>query len=59
MQIYIYRVEAAKRDLAHILSSFQIISYPKRHLCPLQLSIMELLGLEFFITRTFLLHGGL
>ena len=44
-------VEAAKKDLAHIFSSFQIISYSKKHLCPLQLlsyaleislSIMEL-----------------
>ena len=35
--IIIYGVEAAKRDLAHIFSSFQIISYSKRHLCPLQL----------------------
>ena len=54
-------MEAAKRDLANIFSSFQIISYSKRHLCPLQLlsyareiclSIMELQGPEFLITRT-------
>ena len=57
----IYGVEAAKRDLAHIISSFQIISYSKRHLCPLQLpsyaleislSFMELWGPEFIITHT-------
>ena len=54
-------VEAAKRDLAHIFSSFQIISYSKRHLCPLQLLSyaleisLELQGPEFLITRTFLL----
>ena len=44
---------------------FLIISYSKRHLCPLQflsyaleisLSIMELQGPEFLIARTFLLH---
>ena len=54
--IYIYGIE---RDLAHIFSSFQIISSSKRHLCPLQLvsyalemslSIMELQGPEFLIT---------
>ena len=56
--IYIYGIEAVKRDLAHIFSSFQIISFSERHLCPLQLlpyaleislSIMELQGPEFFI----------
>ena len=66
VNIYIYGIEAAKRDLAHIFSSFQIISFSKRHLCPLQLlsyaleislSIMELQGPEFLITRTFLLHA--
>ena len=59
-------IEAAKRDLAHIFSSFQTISYSIRHLCPLQLLcyaleislfIMELQGPEFLITRTFLLHA--
>ena len=58
-------VEAAKRDLAHIFSSFQNISYSERHLCPLQLlsytleislSIMGLQGPEFLITRTYLFH---
>ena len=52
----------SRRDLAHIFSSFQIISLSKRHLCPLQLlsyalkislSIMELQGPEFLIMRTF------
>ena len=55
--IYIYGIEAANRDLAHNVSSFQIISYSKRQLCPLQLlsyaleislSIMELQGPQFF-----------
>ena len=56
----IYRIEGAKRDLAHTFS------FSKSHLCPLQLlfyaleislSIMELQGPEFLITRTFLLHA--
>ena len=51
IHIIIIGVETAKRDLANIFSSFQIISYLKRHLCPLHflsyaleisLSIMEL-----------------
>ena len=51
------RIVAAKRDLVHIFSSFQIISYSKSHLCPLQilsyaleisLYIMELQWPEFF-----------
>ena len=50
--------QGAKRDLVHIFSSFQIISYSKRHLYPLQLlsyaleislSIMELQWPEFLI----------
>ena len=53
------------RDLEHIFSSFQIISFSKIHLCPIQrlsyaleigLSITELKGPEFLITNTFLLH---
>ena len=64
--IYIFGIEAAKKDLAHIFSSFQITACSKRHLCPLQLlsyaleislSIMELQGPEFFITHTFLLQA--
>ena len=60
-------VEAAKRDLAHIFSSFQIISYSKRHLCPLQLfsyalelacpSWSYMQGPEILITGTFLLRA--
>ena len=37
----IYGVEAAIRDLAHIFSSFQIITYSKSHLCPLQLLFLR------------------
>ena len=56
-----FRFVAAKRDLAHIFSSFQIISYSKGHLCPLQilsyaleirLSIMEIQWPEFLIMHT-------
>ena len=58
-------IEAAKRDLTHIFSSFQVISYSKRHLCPLQLlsyaleislSIMGLQGPEFQLRVHFLWH---
>ena len=61
-------IEAPKRDLEHIFSSFQIISYSKRYLCPLQLlsyaleislSIMKLQDPKFLITRAFLLHARL
>ena len=54
---------AAKRDLAHIFSSFQIISFSTRHVMSsttsflyaleISLSIMELQWPEFVITRTF------
>ena len=65
--LYIYGIVAAKRDLVHIFSSFQIIVFSKRHLCPLQLlsyaleislSIMELQWPGFLITHTFLLHAS-
>ena len=55
-------IVAAKRNLAHIFSSFQSISFSKRHLCPLQLfsyallislSITELQWPEFVIMRMF------
>ena len=58
----IYGIKAAKRNLAHIFSSFQTISYYNRHLCPLQiysftpeisLSIIELQWPEFLIMHTF------
>ena len=60
--LFIYGIKAAKRNLAHIFSSFQTISYYNRHLCPLQiysftpeisLSIIELQWPEFLITRTY------
>ena len=35
--VYIWGGGSEKGPIAHIFSSFQIISYSKRHLCPLQL----------------------
>ena len=61
-QIDIWDRGSEKGPSAYIFSSFQVISYSKRHLCPLQLlsyalkislSIMGLQGPEFLITRTF------
>ena len=33
MSFKIYGIVAATRDLVHIFSSFQVVSYSKRHLC--------------------------
>ena len=65
IKLYTWGRGSEKGPIAYIISSFQIISYSKRHLYPLQilfyaleisLSRMELQGSDFLITRTLLLH---